>query len=222
MNNNYLYIPVIGLSISIVFFFTGKWILGLIGVAISFLVLTPWASSLRLKKKREENSINATISNVARPTVTANSSQINSTRYVSSYEKAEKLTKFKAELENRKRIFAESNRIIETTNNFDVFQRRMAELLDHIEWSYIMVKEGMPAQVNMSYESAIADYGRCYNENAVRIAKYIASTADTKQKAKNRIIKIEQIKDSLKEAANKQGSIFALDNILKNLQLMNR
>lgn len=136
----------------------------------------------------------------------------------SNYNSIAKQTLFRVELENRQRIFADSNKIVQTTNNFETFERRMADLLDHIEWSYRMQREGMPVNVNMTYEQAIADWGVCYNDNAVRIAKHISASADTAQKAKNRIPKIEQIRISLKDSPNKRGSGFAIDNLISKLK----
>lgn len=136
----------------------------------------------------------------------------------SNYNSIAKQTLFRVELENRQRIFADSNKIVQATNNFETFERRMADLLDHIEWSYRMQREGMPAKVNMTYEQAITDWGICYNDNAVRIAKHISASADTAQKAKNRIPKIEQIRSSLKDAPNKRGSGFAIDVLLQKLR----
>lgn len=137
----------------------------------------------------------------------------------SNYNSIAKETLFRVELENRQRIFADSNKIVQTTNNFETFERRMTDLLDHIEWSYRMQREGMPVNLNMSYRQAISDWGTCYNDNAVRIAKHISASADTEQKAKSRIVKIGQIKSTLKDAPNRRGAGFAIDNLISKLKL---
>lgn len=184
--------------------------MGLLGVAISFIILLPIAFILADKYNRNKEDEEVQYVNYE-PIGHATSSR-------ESYTTAARKITFYAELESRQRIFADSNRIVQTTNNFETFERRMADLLDHIEWSYKMQREGMPVNVNMTREQSIADWETCFNDNAVRIAQYIASSADTAQKAKNRIPKIEQIRSSLKGAPNKTDAIFALDAILSNLK----
>lgn len=208
----FVMIPILGVGGSFMFFFAGSFGWGILGIAISFIILIPLAFILADKYNRKNDECEETVrySN-------AYSVDNISTRH-SEYQSAANMVLFRAELENRQRIFADSNRIIQATTNFETFERRMADLLDHIEWSYRMVREGMPVNLNMSYEQAISDWGTCYNDNAVRIAKHISSSADTVQKAKSRIVKIEQIKETLKDAPNKRGSGFAIDTLLSKLK----
>lgn len=208
----FVMIPILGVGGSFMFFFAGSFGWGILGIAISFIVLIPLAFILADKFIREDEEYKETVR-------ASHASLIDniSTRH-SEYQSAANMVLFRAELENRQRIFADSNRIIQTTTNFDTFERRMADLLDHIEWSYKMVREGMPVNLNMSYEQAISDWGACYNDNAIRIAKHISASADSAQKVKSRIVKIEQIKTSLKDAPNRRGSEFAIDTLLSKLK----
>lgn len=128
----------------------------------------------------------------------------------SNYDKISRMVKFREELNNRQRIFADSNKIADTTNDFTVFERRMDSMREFIEWSYKMVREGMPANVNMSYDEAIADFNHSYNENAVRIAKHISSEANTPQKIKNRIPKLEHILSSIRMVPTEEAPPFQL------------
>lgn len=206
----FIIIPLIGVVISFILLTEGQIGWGLLGMAISFIILLPLAFILADKFNRDEEDEedgyvnNEPINYIAPQNV--------------NYVSASRKVAFYCDLENRQRIFADSNKIVQTTNNFDTFERRMSDLLDHIEWSYRMQREGMPVNVNMTYEQAIADWGVCYNDNAVRIAKQISASADTAQKAKNRIPKIEQIRTSLKDAPNKRGSGFVIDALLQRLR----
>lgn len=205
----FVMIPILGIVGSFMFFFAGNVGWGLLGIAISFIILMPLAFILADKFNRDDMKEEVCYNNYK-------STSFDTSRH-ESYISASRKVAFYSELENRQRIFADSNRIVDTTNNFETFERRMADLLDHIEWSYRMQREGMPVKVNMTYGQAIADWGVCYNDNAVRIAKHISASADTAQKAKNRIPKIEQIRSSLKDAPNKRGSGFSIDALLQRL-----
>lgn len=206
----FVMIPILGIGGSFMFFFAGNIGWGLLGIVISFIILMPLAFILADKFNLDDMKEEVCYTNY-KPT------SFDTSRH-ESYISASRKVAFYSELESRQRIFADSNKIVQTTNNFETFERRMTDLLDHIEWSYRMQREGMPAKVNMTYEQAIADWGICYNDNAVRIAKHISVSADTAQKAKNRIPKIEQIRYSLKDAPNKRGSGFAIDNLLSKLK----
>lgn len=206
----YILIPILGITISFILFAENEYGWCIICFLISFLVLLPLAYFLG-RSRNVDNSDKVSYEDISSP--------VNSISPSFDYKQRVNTIQFYSELNNRQRIYADRNQIIQTTNDFSTFERRMDVLLDNIEWSYKMANEGMPVKLNMSYSEAISDYGNCFNENAVRIAKYIASLADTKQKAKNRIPKIEYIKNSLKEAPNKRGSGFAIDNLLHNLKL---
>lgn len=209
----YIIIPLIGITVSFIILTEGQIGWGLLGMAISFIILLPLAFILADKFNRDEEDeedeevgyVNNEPTNYIAP---QNANSVSASRKVAFY----------SELENRQRIFADSNKIVQTTDNFETFERRMSDLLAHIEWSYRMQREGMHVNVNMTYEQAIADWKVCYNNNAVRIAKQISASADTAQKAKNRIPKIEQIRSSLKDAPNKRGSGFAIDALLQKLR----
>lgn len=208
----YIIIPSIGITLSFILLTEGQVGWGLLGMAISFIILIPFAFILADKFNRDDDMEEEVCYPSDEPT------SFRPSRH-EIYISASKKVAFYSELENRQRIFADSNRIVQTTTNFETFERRMDDLLDHIEWGYRMQREGMPANVNMTYEQAIVDWGICYNDNAVRIAKHISASADTAQKAKNRITKIEQIKASLKDVPNKRGSGFAIDNLISKLKL---
>lgn len=201
----------LGATLTFILFADGQLGWGLLGLVITFIILIPLAVIIR-HSHRKNNKTEEVANDTQNESVNHHANVYNESNTPS------KVDIFYQELKIRQLKFAACNKIVDSINDFDVFNNRMADLLDHIEWSYRMQREGMPAKVNMTYEQAIADWGICYNDNAVRIAKHISVSADTAQKAKNRIPKIEQIRSSLKDAPNKHGSGFAINNLLSKLK----
>lgn len=191
-----LLIPMLGVTLTSILFFDGQPGWGFLGLVVTFLILVPIAIQLRVKKNAKEL-----------PSIIPSDAHI-----------VTKQDLLKPEYESRMRIFNNGNQIIQTTVDFDEFERWMTTLLSTIKWCFDNYKSGIGLAPNMTYEQAIADWGICYNDNAVRIAKHISTSADTAQKAKNRIPKIEQILTSLKDAPNKRGSGFAIDNLISKNQ----
>lgn len=189
-------IPTLGVTLSFILFLDGQVGWGFLGLAVTFLILVPITIQLRVKKDTKElPSINPADAHIVT-----------------------KQDLLKPEYESRMRIFNNGNQIIQNTVDFDEFERWMTTLLNTINWCHDKYESGNGIAPNMTREQAIADWGICYNDNAVRIAKHISASADTAQKAKNRISKIEQIRSSLKDAPNKRGSGFAIDNLLSKLK----
>ena len=123
------------------------------------------------------------------------------------------------EFPNRVRIFEDCNRLMQSTTNFDVFLRRADAALDFINWTHKMKDAGMPIQINMNRDEAVADFNRVFNRHSVRIAKAIAEAADTPRKAKNAIPKLEVIKSALKESENLHDSDSMLNALIFNLNI---
>lgn len=130
-----------------------------------------------------------------------------------------KATFMNIEYPNRVRIFEDCNRLMQSTTNFDTFQRRAAEALDFINWTHEMKDAGMPIQINMNRDEAVADFNRVFNRHSVRIARSIAEAADTPRKAKNAIGKLETIKSALKESENLHDSDSMLNALIFNLNI---
>lgn len=123
------------------------------------------------------------------------------------------------EYPNRVRIFEDCNRLMQSTTNFDTFQRRAAEALDFIKWTYEQQAAGMPVKMNMSKSDALDDFCRVFNKHAARIAGSIATVADTPRKAKNALPKLESIKATLREAENKSECESAINALIFNLNI---
>ena len=191
-----LLIPLLGVTITFILFLDGQVGWGFFGLAITFLILVPIAIQLRVKKNFKEL-----------PSIIPADAHI-----------VTKQDLLKPEYESRMRIFNNGNQIIQTTVDFDEFERWMTTLLNTINWCHDKYESGNGIAPNMPREQSIADWETCFNDNAIRIAEYITSSADTAQKAKNLIPKIEQIKASLKDAPNKRGSGFTIDALLSKLK----
>lgn len=129
------------------------------------------------------------------------------------------IVRFEIEYHSRNRIFENCNRIMQTTVNFDTFQRRAVEALDFIKWSFEQKAAGMPIKLNMSESEAADDFCRVFNKHCARIAMEIADAADTPRKAKNAISKLEKIKTSLKESENKAESESDINAAIFNLNI---
>ena len=108
----------------------------------------------------------------------------------------------KVEYPNRTRIFNESHQIMRTTNNFETFQRRATIVFDYIHWCYDQRDAGMPLKLNMDRAAAVDDFNKTYNNQAVRIAKYLTYSATTSRKATKAIPILQNICDSLLMAEN--------------------
>lgn len=126
---------------------------------------------------------------------------------------------FKFEYPNRVRIFEDCNRLIQTTVNFEIFQRRAAEALNFIKWIYEKKAAGMPIKLNMSESEAVDDFCRVFNKHCARIAREIAAAADTPRKAKNALAKLETIKSTLKESDNKSECESEINTLIFNLNI---
>lgn len=123
------------------------------------------------------------------------------------------------EYPNRVRIFEDCNRIMQNTVNFDTFQRRAAEALDFIKWTFEQKAVGMPIKPNMSESEAIGDFCCVYNKHCARIAREIATAADTPRKAKNALAKLSTIKSTLKESNNKAEYESSINAMIFNLNI---
>lgn len=106
------------------------------------------------------------------------------------------------EYPNRSRIFNESHQLMLSTNNFEVLQRRANIVLDYIHWCYDQRDAGMPLKLNMDRAAAVDDFNKTYNNQAVRIAKYLTGSVTTSRKATKVIPILQNICDSLLMAEN--------------------
>lgn len=131
----------------------------------------------------------------------------------------DEINKFEFEYHQRERVFGDCNRIMQTTVNFDTFQRRAAEALDFIKWSFEQKAAGMPIKLNMSESEAADDFCRVFNKHCARIAREIAVAADSPRKAKNTLAKLEMIKSALKESEDKSEAESAINAAIFNLNI---
>ncbi len=129
------------------------------------------------------------------------------------------LAAFECEYQNRLGVFEDCNNLMQSTINFDTFQRRADEALDFIKWTYEQKTAGMPVKINLSESESLEDFNRVFNKHAVRIARAIAETADTPKKSKNAIPKLEVIKSALKESENLHDSDSMLNALIFNLNI---
>lgn len=122
------------------------------------------------------------------------------------------------DLPSRKRLFNDAKRLIGTTNNFDVFQRRANDLFGFIYWSFEMIEAGVPISSNMTKKEALEECNVYYNENAVRIAHNIAAQAYTPRKATNALPVLDHIQSHLRDCSNISESQIALTEMKSNLE----
>ncbi len=125
------------------------------------------------------------------------------------------------EFPSRKRLFHDGKRLMGTTNNFGVFQRRANDLFEVINWSFEMIEAGVPIDSNMTKEEALEECNVYYNENAVRIARNIAAQAYTPRKATNALPILDHIQSHLRDCSNiseSQISLMELKSTLERIQ----
>lgn len=119
---------------------------------------------------------------------------------------------FMCEYKNRLRIFEDSQRITQSTNDFEVFKRRADTIIDFIIWSYQQKENGVPIKINQEKDFAIADFNRFYNSQCVRIAKHNREKA-TKRTALKLSLLLCEIRTSLKDSINKNEAVEEINNI---------
>lgn len=118
--------------------------------------------------------------------------------------------KFLVEYNNRVRIFEDSQRICNETNNFDVLVRRAKEVRSFIEWTFEMQKlRLLKVTTHANLTDAIMDYHQFYNENCLRLTKTITG--------RKRIETLKEIDKSLFPASNfREVAEYIANEIKKN------
>lgn len=103
------------------------------------------------------------------------------------YETLKREQVFLKEINNRKRIYDDSRRLMETTKNLQVFKRRSEEVLNFTNWIFKAQAAGMPVKIEGTLDKALLEYKHDYITNILRISKDItngAHTNNSKEKAK--------------------------------------
>ena len=78
---------------------------------------------------------------------------------------------FKIEAQSRIRIFNDSLRLIQETNNVDTFIGRCKDLEESVNWIASKASNGMPIELNKPPLTIRHECNICINENALRLAK---------------------------------------------------
>ncbi len=116
----------------------------------------------------------------------------------------------KIEYPRRRQIFDESVSIIQKTNNPDVLFRRYDEVCSFVQWAFQLKKEGCAITIDESEEQMKAKLPAFYNFHCVRIANYVAvHSLKTK-----RFQILRELQDSLKDAANKEGTFIEIAQLI--------
>lgn len=129
------------------------------------------------------------------------------------------LASFKAEYSRRIQVWEDCQRIVKETNDIDVLQRRCVAAIDFFTWLHKHIEAGIPIKVNLTLDETREDVAKVFNNNAVRIAKYIAQKADTPRKAKNAISKLELVKSLLWEVENRGDTESSINVLIFNLNI---
>ena len=86
------------------------------------------------------------------------------------YEQEASIAGFMVEAPNRLRIFNDSIRLIETTNNATTFIGRVSDIEEFLDWATEQVKNGMPLQMDGNILSVRKQIYELINSNALRVS----------------------------------------------------
>lgn len=79
------------------------------------------------------------------------------------------VAEFMVEAPNRLRIFNDSMRLIETTNNATTFIGRVSDIEEFLDWATEQVKNGMPLKMEGDIFSARDNIYKLINRNSLRV-----------------------------------------------------
>ena len=87
----------------------------------------------------------------------------------SNRERQKKIACFSVEAPNRIRIFNDSMRLVETTNNAATFIERVDNIEEFLNWATEQIKNGMPLQMEGNILSVRKQAYELINRNALRV-----------------------------------------------------
>ena len=103
-----------------------------------------------------------------------------------AYNRLVELEQFKVEAPNRIRIFKDSLRLIQDTNNVKTFVGRCKDLIENLNWISNQVSRGMPLNLSENPWKMRNECYVCINSNALRLALLVFNKWNALERKKSK------------------------------------